>query len=119
MKFSLTKNLCQKLRKIRKEKEYSQEFVAETLGLSQKTYSNIENNKSPISIDLLQEVSKLYDVEITELLNIESISKEHESEINLNDKLIQQYEKRIEEKDYRLRQLEEENKILKTKFLQD
>lgn len=114
MNFSLTKNLSQKLRKIRNEREYSQEFIAEKLDISQKTYSNIENNRSSISIDLLERISKLYEIEVIELLGVESID---EGVINLNDKLIEQYEKRLEEKNKRLEQLEEENQFLRTQIV--
>lgn len=43
-----------KLRKLRMEKGYSQEYLAEVLEVSQKTYSNMENNKSSISIETLK-----------------------------------------------------------------
>ncbi len=43
-----------KLRKLRMEKGYKQEYLAEVLEISQKTYSNMENDKSSISIDTLK-----------------------------------------------------------------
>jgi len=46
--------ISNKLRKLRMEKGYSQEYLAEVLAVSQKTYSNMENNKSSISIKTLK-----------------------------------------------------------------
>ena len=62
-----------KLRKLRMEKGYSQEYLAEVLEISQKTYSNKENNKSSISIDTLRKIAKEYKIEIFELLTDEKV----------------------------------------------
>ncbi len=43
-----------KLRQLRINKGYSQEYMAEILAVSQKTYSNMENDKTSISIEALK-----------------------------------------------------------------
>lgn len=43
-----------RLRKYRNIKGYSQEYMAEVLHISQKTYSNMENDKTKISIDVME-----------------------------------------------------------------
>lgn len=47
-----------KLRQLRINKGYSQEYMAEILAVSQKTYSNMENDKSSISIEALKKLRK-------------------------------------------------------------
>ncbi|MFC5193399.1 helix-turn-helix transcriptional regulator [Algoriphagus aquatilis] len=56
------------LKKARESKRMSQQEVAELLGISQKTLSNIESGKSKPSIVQLSEMGKLYEVEIIPLL---------------------------------------------------
>lgn len=56
------------------EKGYSQEYLAEVLEISQKTYSNMENNKSSISIDALRKIAKEYKIEIFELLTDDKVT---------------------------------------------
>ena len=57
-----------KLRKLRTEKGYSQEYFADKLNLSQKTISNMENDKSTISIETLKKVASELDIDLIELL---------------------------------------------------
>ena len=53
-------NIGIKLRKLRMQNGYSQEYLAEVLEVSQKTYSNMENDKSSISIDTLKKIAQEY-----------------------------------------------------------
>lgn len=56
------------IRKIRTQKGYSQEYMAYELNISQKTYSNIENNKSPLTIEMIEKIATLLDVSFIDLL---------------------------------------------------
>lgn len=56
------------IRKIRTQKGYSQEYMAYELNISQKTYSNIENNKSPLTIEMVEKIAILLDVSFIDLL---------------------------------------------------
>lgn len=47
------------LRKKRNEKRFSQQEVADYLGISQRTYSNFESDKSTPSILQLKKISEL------------------------------------------------------------
>lgn len=58
-----------KLRKLRQNKGYSQEYMAEILEISQKTYSNMENEKATISVTTLKKLAKELDVDLLELLS--------------------------------------------------
>lgn len=42
------------IKKIRELKNFNQNYVATALGISQKSYSNIEKSKNKITIELVQ-----------------------------------------------------------------
>ncbi len=56
------------IRKIRILKGYSQEYVADSLDISQKTYSHLENDKSKISLTRLSQIAKLFEVNVIQIL---------------------------------------------------
>ncbi len=98
-----------KLRKLRMEKGYSQDYLAEVLEVSQKTYSNMENNKSSISIDALKKIAEEYKINLIELLSDDKVNAQNNSLressslqvgiiINhLTEELLNQMKERIEE----------------------
>lgn len=57
------------LRELRKEKEITQEQLAEQLNVNNRTISRWENAKTMPDFDFLIELAKLYDVSIEEILN--------------------------------------------------
>ncbi len=57
-----------KIRKVREHKNFSQEYVAKKIGISQNAYSKIELGYSKISLDRFFHIAKLLDVEVGELL---------------------------------------------------
>lgn len=58
-----------RIRKIRREKELSQEFVAERLGVTQAYISAIENNKSDLNSDLISKLAQVLDVSPSEFFS--------------------------------------------------
>jgi transcriptional regulator with XRE-family HTH domain len=65
-----------KIRSLRLEKGYSQEYLADVLAVSQKTYSNIENDKSSIKIDALIKIAEEFKIDfLFEGVVINHISK--------------------------------------------
>ena len=98
--------LGKKLRKLRIEKEYNQEYVAFNLEVSPKTYSNMENNKSSISIATLEKLAKLYDKNIFEILSDDKVVFQNNTlsdtssmqgivNYNTSEELIKQLKERI------------------------
>jgi len=77
-----------KLRQLRDKHGYTQEQIADTLGMSQGNYSKLESNKyESFSWDILPSLANLYGVEITELLQSDSslhinMSKNKDNAIN-------------------------------------
>ncbi len=97
-----------KLRKLRMGKGYSQEYLAEVLEVSQKTYSNMENNKSSISIETLKKIAEEYKIDLIELLSDDKVIVQNNSSresstfqggiiINhMSEELLNQMKERIE-----------------------
>ena len=108
-------SLGEKLKQARLTKNFSQEYMAEVLQISQKTYSNFENNKTKPDFSQIEEISKVLETSILVFLSGENMSfYQNNSGVNngfvvnnLSEKLIEQYELRI-------KKLEEENKYLKS-----
>ena len=95
-----------KLKQLRELKNFTQEYMAQQLGLSTRAYSKIETGETQLTINRLNEISTILGVDPIEALGFDhqnifnnctqegNIGINH---INLPDKLIEQYEKRIEQ----------------------
>ena len=53
-----------RLKLLRKEKEFSQEYVANEIKLSRDHLSNIENGKYPLNIKTLYKLAEFYGVDL-------------------------------------------------------
>ena len=63
------------LKELRKEKEFTQEQLAEKLNVSRRTVSRWETGSNMPDLDLLIEMADLYEVDLRELLNGERKEK--------------------------------------------
>lgn len=61
----------EKIRKIRAIKGYSQEYMAELMKMSQAAYSDIENNKTKINLERVQEIAKIFEIDASELISFD------------------------------------------------
>jgi transcriptional regulator with XRE-family HTH domain len=77
---------AQHIKDLRLEKNYTQAHLAHELGISQKTYSNLECGKTKITVDNLFALAKLYDIQPNTFLEqienindtkVATIKKEH------------------------------------------
>jgi len=91
-----------KLKSIRKEKNYTQGFVAEKLGISLRAYTKIENGETQLTIDRLGEIIEILQINPNEIFNSdicddESNTKKTENMSVASDSisLIQHYEETI------------------------
>lgn len=99
--------LGEKLKKARINKNFTQEYLAEVLNVSQKTYSNFENDKSKPDFSQVEHIAKALEVSVLDFLSgdnitINSTNGDHSGFIyqtQLPEKLIEQYEKRLQDKD--------------------
>ncbi len=65
----MDKTINEKIRLLRLEKNYSQEYVAAQLELSQSYYGRIENGKRTISVDCLMKILTVLDVDYNTFFN--------------------------------------------------
>jgi len=59
-----------RLKELREENKYTQQYVAEILNIRQNTYSQYENEKREIPIRALIALAKLYDVSVDYILEL-------------------------------------------------
>ena len=65
----MDKTINEKIRLLRLEKSFSQEYVASQLELSQSYYGRIENGKRTISVDCLMKILSVFDVDYNTFFN--------------------------------------------------
>jgi transcriptional regulator with XRE-family HTH domain len=62
--FTEFKSIADLVKKSRYEKNYSQEYLAKKLGITQKAYSKIENNETKLTVDTLVRIAEILEVEV-------------------------------------------------------
>jgi transcriptional regulator with XRE-family HTH domain len=116
---SMIENPEKKLKQLRELKNYTQEYMATELGLSTRAYSKIEAGETQLTINRLNEISRVLGIEPMEILGFDhknifnNCTQEGDnstmgsSSYSMPDKLLEQYELRIQ-------QLESEVLFLRT-----
>ena len=114
----------EKIKNLRKSRNLSQEEVAEFIHVSQSTYARIENGASNSWAGYILPLCELFGIQPEELLKTDHIVINNNNTscqysggyvVNqLSDKLIEQYEKRLVEKDTLIAYLQKELEELKT-----
>ena len=61
-----------KIKSIRELKNYTQEYMADQLGITQAGYSKIEKGKTSVSFEKLQKLSLILDLPLENIINFES-----------------------------------------------
>ena len=56
------------IRKVREQRNYTQDFVAKQMGISQNAYSKIENGYTQLTVKHIKDLSKILEVSLMELL---------------------------------------------------
>ncbi|RZL34481.1 MAG: XRE family transcriptional regulator [Pedobacter sp.] len=80
-----TKNVAGNIRKIREYRDYTQDYLAAKLKISQNAYSKIELGYSKLTIERLFQIASILEVDVTRLLTLEhaelirTISSEEET----------------------------------------
>ena len=114
----------EKIKNLRKSRNLSQEEVAESLHVSQSTYARIESGASNSWAGYILPLCEFFGIQPEELLKTDHIVINNNNTscqysggyvVNqLSDKLIEQYEKRLAEKDSLIAYLQKELEELKT-----
>jgi len=104
-----------KIKQLRELKNFTQEYVAQKLGLSTRAYSKIETGETQLTINRLNEISQVLGMEPMEVLGFDdkkifninnSTGNNGYNNIFFPEKLVQQYEETIQS-------LKEQIKLLK------
>jgi helix-turn-helix domain-containing protein len=61
-------NIHDKIKSIRKTQQWTQEEMAEKLGITPSSYAKIERGTTKLNIDKLQQIAEIFNIEMTELL---------------------------------------------------
>lgn len=120
----ITKKIGERVKHIREEKNYSQEFVASKLGISQKAYSKIETGETKLSVENLIKISEVLDTSINTILETGAVYNNFSthngegiviSKTVASDKIEELYNKLIKAKDDEIERLKNQNdSFLKT-----
>jgi len=76
-------NIGENIRRCRREKDLKAEQVFEQIGVSQSTYSKIENNRCKIDIEILRKIAAVLGIDVVELLSIEKKTTQYKEFHNL------------------------------------
>lgn len=68
------KDITQKIVKLREEKNYSQTYLADKLGMSQKAYSKIETGETKLTVFHLMKIAEVLEVNLTELFDASNVN---------------------------------------------
>jgi transcriptional regulator with XRE-family HTH domain len=96
-----------KIRKLRDIKEYSQEYMAQKMGITASAYSKIERDETDITFNRLEEIAKILEVDTQTIMNFDekqifNFNNSHqntvgnrEAHVYHNDKLVDHLEKEV------------------------
>lgn len=118
----------QSIRRIREFKNFTQEYVAQQIGKSRKTYADIENGDVEPRTEIFENIANVLGVSVEDIVNfnnknfLQSIFKDNSKNTGVVFSLKDEqstfdfkklYEKIIEEKDMRIKVLEDMIALLK------
>lgn len=112
-------NIALNIRKIREQKGFSQEYVAQELDISQASYARLESEETKITVDRLFRLAEIFQIEVTEFFNEGRLNIQTQNNYegaygngyvqNLTiannemiDKLMESYQVRLQEKDQQI-----------------
>jgi transcriptional regulator with XRE-family HTH domain len=103
------KEIGARIKRLREDKNYSQDYLAQKLGITQKAYSKIETNQTRLSVDNLLRISEVLETSINKILDIDggtvynNYSTHNGEGIVINkttsDKIIDLYDRLLKAKD--------------------
>jgi transcriptional regulator with XRE-family HTH domain len=117
-------NISHIIKSLRIQKKLEPIHLAELLDVSINTYRKYERNEATPDINMLEKIAEIYDISIVDLLKNNSVAinnKDNKIENNLfinqiSEKLIEQYDCRLEEKEEIIKELKKTIDELKSKL---
>ncbi len=105
-----------KIKKIRELKNYTQEYMADRLGINQSGYSRIENDTSDITLSQIDKLSEIFNMKVEDLINFDEKFVFNNSSFNT---FFGNYYNNMNEKEKELYQKELELHLKTIKLLED
>jgi len=104
------KSLGKKIRLLRHQNGWSQEDVAKRLDISIPAFSKIETGITDVNLSRLQQIAKLFDMTVVQLLNFNDADEEkkYTSELELANKKLQERNNEVIELQKKVIELYEE-----------
>lgn len=104
------KTLGKKIRLLRHQKSWSQEDVAKRLDISIPAFSKIETGITDVNLSRLEQISKLFDMTVVQLLTFNDTEgqEKYTSEVEDLSKKLQEREKEVIDLQKRIIELYEE-----------
>lgn len=65
-------NINENIKRIRELKEYTKEYMALMLNITQTSYNRIEKGKSPLTCDKLEEIVSIFEMDLISIIKFES-----------------------------------------------
>lgn len=119
-----------KIRRLRNQRGFSQEYLADILNISQASLSNLESGKTLPDFNLIRSLCDIFEIEVNELFESKGDIIFQNNEIDKNiahvegnvtyemsEKLIQQYEERISDLKDLVAELKSELNFYRSNFL--
>ena len=117
--------VLENIKRIRKHKGYSHEYVAHELDISQVAYSKLEKNETKLSVERLYKLAEILETPVTDLLDVKAnnifhqnnndkgtfignqeVENLHQENKEQNQRIIELYEARLQDKDKLIERLE-------------
>jgi transcriptional regulator with XRE-family HTH domain len=70
-------NYRERIRELRKESSFTQQKIADILGIGQRTYADYESGKTRIPVDSLLILARLYDVSLDYITGASNIKTKY------------------------------------------
>lgn len=90
-------NIGLKIRRIRLQKGYSQEYMADFLKISQKTYSHLENEKIKIHLGRLIQIAAIFELSLVEMIGPETQKESKTIENTQLNKTLLSFNRQLQE----------------------
>ncbi len=120
----MNNSVGENIRRFRELRGYSQEYMAQVLDITQSAYGKIENEAVKITIDRLQKIAKILEMDVSNLINSKNNNifnlynnqnaNGHVENLKIESKEL--YEKILAAKDQLIQKLEQEITFLRAQI---
>ncbi|MBW6484311.1 MAG: helix-turn-helix domain-containing protein [Vicingaceae bacterium] len=112
----MNKKIHIKIKELRKINGFSQAFIADKLGVSQKAYSKIERGDTQLNLEKIKKIALILDLTAWDLIDETKEAQDINLNGEFNDKTIPLLKQLIENQDNKINKLQEEIIFLKERL---